>query len=335
MNLFLDTNVYLGFYKLSGDDLEELKKLTIAVRDGGTKLLLTQQTRDEFERNREKSIADSLDFLQKAKLPQSFPRLIQSYPEYEELRNGLRRYETLRDSLLVSARQEASTRSLHADLLIKDLWDQVTALERTDEAITAARSRVRLGNPPGKDGSLGDAVNWEILLTAVPDGEDLLVVSADSDFRSPLADGRLHGFLEDEWTEAKGSSIALYPSLSALFKDHYPTIRLASELERELAVAKLTGSDSFSSTHAAIADLGAHSDFTDSQVQAIADAAKSNSQIHWILGDRDVRQFYDALLEQRRAALSEESAAALDEQLRLASASAEDGSASTPQDLGW
>ena len=61
MNLFLDTNVYLGFYKLSGDDLEQLKKLVIAVRDQGTTLLLTEQTRDEFERNREKTAADSLD----------------------------------------------------------------------------------------------------------------------------------------------------------------------------------------------------------------------------------------------------------------------------------
>lgn len=333
MNLFLDTNVYLGFYKLSGDDLEELKKLAIGVRDGGTTLLLTQQTRDEFERNREKAITDSLDFLQKAKLPLSYPRLIQSYPDYQELRKTLQRYEVLRDSLLVRAREEAATHSLHADSLIKDLWDQVTALERTSEAVEAARSRVRLGNPPGKEGSLGDAVNWEILLTAVPEGEDLLIVSGDSDYRSPLNNDSLNGFLEAEWVESKKSNIALYPSLSALFKDHYPAIKLASELERELAVAKLTGSGSFSSTHAAVAGLAAHADFTDSQVQAMADAANHNSQVGWILADRDVREFYDRLLANHRSGLGEETAASLDELLRAAVAAVEQGQPPTLPNL--
>jgi hypothetical protein len=36
MELFLDTNVYLSFYKLSDDDLEELQKLAVAVRSEGT-----------------------------------------------------------------------------------------------------------------------------------------------------------------------------------------------------------------------------------------------------------------------------------------------------------
>jgi hypothetical protein len=39
MDLFLDTNIYLSFYKLSDDDLEELEKLKVAVGSGDTSSL--------------------------------------------------------------------------------------------------------------------------------------------------------------------------------------------------------------------------------------------------------------------------------------------------------
>lgn len=37
MNLFLDTNIYLNFYKFADDDLEELQKLTVAVKSENTR----------------------------------------------------------------------------------------------------------------------------------------------------------------------------------------------------------------------------------------------------------------------------------------------------------
>ena len=39
--------------------------------------------------------------------------------------------------------------------------------------------RTRLGNPPGKSESVGDAMNWETLLIAVPEGTELYLVSED------------------------------------------------------------------------------------------------------------------------------------------------------------
>jgi hypothetical protein len=114
MHLFLDTNVYLGFYKLTGDDLEELHKLVVAVRSGETILYLTQQVRDEFARNRERVIAESLRMVESAKLPSGFPRLLQNYAEYERLRKALGEYEQLRGSLLKVVREAAASKTLHA-----------------------------------------------------------------------------------------------------------------------------------------------------------------------------------------------------------------------------
>ena len=60
MNIFIDTNVYLSFYHLSSDDLEELKKLVVLAREGKVVLLLPEQVIDEFRRNRAAKIADAL-----------------------------------------------------------------------------------------------------------------------------------------------------------------------------------------------------------------------------------------------------------------------------------
>jgi predicted nucleic acid-binding protein len=50
--LFIDTNIFLSFYHLSGEDLEELNKLTVLLRKGEVALLLPEQVRDEFYRMR-------------------------------------------------------------------------------------------------------------------------------------------------------------------------------------------------------------------------------------------------------------------------------------------
>jgi hypothetical protein len=52
-----------------------------------------------------------------------------------------------------------------------------------------------VGNPPGKQGSLGDAINWEALLAEVPDGEDLYLIADDRDYLSVLNENKPKEFL--------------------------------------------------------------------------------------------------------------------------------------------
>ena len=53
MNLFIDTNIFLSFYYLSSDDLEELNKLAVLLQQSEVTLFLTNQVVEEFRRNRE------------------------------------------------------------------------------------------------------------------------------------------------------------------------------------------------------------------------------------------------------------------------------------------
>jgi len=161
------------------------------------------------------------------------------------------------------------------------------------------------GNPPGKDGSLGDAINWETLLKKMPN-QELFLITDDKDYISQVGDSRLAQFLTEEWEEHKTKEIHLYRKLSDFFRDKFPKIKLASEMEKELAISELTKSGKFQTTHNAIANLSKFTDFTTDELNAIVDAAISNSQIYWIAQDADVKAFMQGLLVGRESSIDSE-----------------------------
>jgi hypothetical protein len=295
VELFLDTNVYLSFYKLSEEDLEELQKLAVAVRSRDTNLYITDQVRDEFNRNREAVVAQSLKAFEDPKLPTGYPRLFLNYPEYEDLRDALSSFDQHRTALLKKVRQAAAEKDLHADKLINELFEIAQLIPMTPEIWAAAKMRSDLGNPPGKADSYGDAINWESLLARDLDGLDLMIVTADGDFISKLDSSLLAEVLRNEWTSRKKSSVSLYKNLTSLFRQNYPDIKLASELEKELAIDALIRSTNFQRTHTAIRGLEQYADFSADQAIALIDAAVNNDQIHLLFDDVDVYMFFTQL----------------------------------------
>jgi hypothetical protein len=73
----------LTFYHFSNEDLEELKKLIALINTDNIRLYIPEQTQNEFNRNREVKIADSLDKLRGTKLGNQFPMICHSYDEYD------------------------------------------------------------------------------------------------------------------------------------------------------------------------------------------------------------------------------------------------------------
>src|SRR5262249_38700643 len=112
------------------------------------------------------------------------------------------------------------------------------------------------GNPPGKNGSYGDAITWETLLAAdFPHGEGLHLITADSDYVSPLQPNTLQEVLLEEWKDEKWSRVRVYASLVSFFKARYPDIALSEHVAVEFAVRRLERSSSFAATHKAVRDL--------------------------------------------------------------------------------
>ncbi len=306
-NLFIDTNIFLSFYHLTGEDLEELKKLSALIEKDKVQLLLPTQVIIEFERNRDGKIADAIRHLRDQKLNFRFPQLSKEYAEYETLRGLQKNYEKTHSRLLEKIRKDVEARKLAADQLVKKLFQLGKELETTQDHIAAARLRMDLGNPPGKKGSLGDAINWEALLAADLDSDDLHFVTEDRDYFSPLNPDEFDSYLASEWEERGFTAeLIVYRKLSGFFKQEFPEIKLASEVDKDLLIAQLGASRSFAKTHSVVSELSQFSEFSVYQVDAILSTATSNNQVGWILDDEDVKAFVTSVVEGKEEKLNQE-----------------------------
>ena len=237
MNLFIDTNIYLAFYHYTSDDLEQLKKLAEALDNKEIRLIITRQVIDEFYRNREAKIADSLKSVKDQKPSDKFPGIFREYEEFEFLKKALNEYKEYKKQIMVKLMKDIADKNLKADLIIKNLFDKAEHMETDKEILLAAKNRMDIGNPPGKKGSYGDAINWETLIMRASNN-DLYFIARDKDYDSPMEGKNLmNDFLMVEWNEKKKSDIHYYNELSTFFKNEYPKIELTVEADTAPAYA--------------------------------------------------------------------------------------------------
>lgn len=173
--------------------------------------------------------------------------------------------------------------------------------------IAKARLRRDVGNPPGKDSSLGDQINWEYLLECVEDGVDLHVVFKDGDYQSAFRNGKPHQFLVDEWRTRENSDLILHKELKPFLNAQFEIIKLEVDREKAAAISRLTSSGSFAMTHLALAQLLPFVyALTNEDATALIRGGLDNDQIRWIATDSDVKSFYKDLLDTFEADLDGE-----------------------------
>lgn len=190
MNLFIDTNILLSFYHFTSEDLEELNKLVVLLKQKKVKLYLLEQIVDEFQRNRENKIMDALKQLQESRLKLELPQLCKDFEEYPTLKELQKEYEKQRSTSVDKIMKNVVEHTLKADKTIKDLFEKAKRLPTDDDQMAKARVRMEVGNPPWKNRSLGDAINWETLLKHVLVGENLYFVTSDKDYSSSVDQNR-------------------------------------------------------------------------------------------------------------------------------------------------
>lgn len=298
MKLFIDTNIFLDFFNYSGEDINELHKLAALMGEGKVNLLVPEQLCDEFLRNRDEKIAGPVTELRKASFKISVPAYCRSFDEFKELQEALKAASAAHAKLLARVNKEVADHALEADKLIYELFDKAQPIKFTPEIYSAALERFRVGNPPGKKKvTVGDEINWESIKTVCSKGEDLYVISIDGDYTSPMNETMPNEFLRREWKHFFDADLKFYRSLSAFFKDQFPTVKLASDVKINSFIEKLAGSGSFATTHAAVAKLSQISEFSIPQVEGLVDALELNSQVNWIAGDDDVFDFYTKIAD--------------------------------------
>jgi hypothetical protein len=277
--LFIDTNVYLSFYHFNNDDLGKLQAL-VDFRDAGKiSIIVNQQLRDEFNRNRESKINDALSMFVKPSVG-SVPRLFEQYKDRSaELRNLIKEANTLHAELIEQIKIDIQNQTLKADTTTKDIMGEIHKLQ-APAILTRAKKRIEVGNPPGKKGSLGDAYHWEFLLEQVPNERDLIIVSDDVDWKSPLNPQELSGFLSEEWKHKKKSDVKLYTSISEYFKGEHPDIKLSGEYNKDLWIESLQSSASFDSSRSILRRLLNMGNLSDEQKAKLVHIACANVQVY-------------------------------------------------------
>jgi predicted nucleic acid-binding protein len=292
MNVFLDTNILLDLYQLSGPDLDELKKLIKLAENRKIKIYITTQIEDEFWRNREGVLQESIKHFKETKAITKIPNIVRSYSEKAiDLKQAADKVNELVKEITKIVDQDSKSNQLKADSIINELFSKIKPEPFTNDIFLKAKRRKELGNPPGKANSIGDAVNWEWLLTVVPANSTLILLSADGDFESELLNGAPKEFLQREWLATNGGNLELYKNLPDFLRKYFPEIKLSDEIDKATAIERLERSSNFTVTHRAIAKLMQYDDFKDIEVIRILRAYTTNNQISWILGDEDVFSF--------------------------------------------
>ena len=242
---------------------------------------------------KEKIIAKSLGDFKGQKFSIKAPHFCQESDYLTELNSQLAQANTSHQNLLTELQEKISTKTLNADQLIASLLEKSINLEIPEPLVRAAQSRVSRQHPPGKQGSIGDAIHWETLLQHA-DTTSLKIVTGDADFASDLNTYKIRDVLEAEWIETKGlfSSISLFKSISSFFKKHYPDISLSDEIEKKSLIDQLEGSENFSTTHTVVAALNMFTYFTDAQIVRLFQILHHNTQVGWIGTDDDLQELF-------------------------------------------
>lgn len=289
-NLFLDANVYLSFYLFGKDDLEEMAKVVKLIGDEEITLHTNSHLRSEIMRNRETKIAEGLSSLKSISFSREYPHFFGDFAELAEIRSKLKEVSKLHSTLVDKARLEIDSRTLRADKLIDGLLSLGTNNIISEADVHKAGFRCELGEPPGKRGSIGDAIHWQSLLEKNLYYVDF--VTLDGDFSSPLDPSVTHPYLNQEWKTAHGGAVNLFRSLSDYFKVSFPSVVLSDEFEKDSLISRLQLSGSFSETHAIIAELASFISFTKAQIRGLFAALLENTQVGWIATDDDVKSFF-------------------------------------------
>jgi predicted nucleic acid-binding protein len=224
--LFIDANIYLEYFREnSSERLTPLKELVKLVEKDKITLLIPEQTKQEYYRNRRKIAENTRSVLVKqSKSHFVIPAILDK--DVSEIKHLNKEIDNLHESykkLIEKYDDNVKKEKTDADLLIRKLFEMGASLNEEKTIIEKAHFRYMKGNPPRKsDYSYGDAIIWETLLDkAIKD--NLILITKDSDYMEVYKDEYvINHFLYVEWKikSKNKSKVELFKSL-AEFINHF------------------------------------------------------------------------------------------------------------------
>ena len=316
MHIFIDANIFLSFYEASPDTLLELAKIAAVLKGRKAALWLPDQVKREFWKNREGSIGSALREFEKSSGLGAVPRLVSEDGEFRTIAKLASDLEKKKAEIISRVREQVKNEQTAADREVRMLFSLATEIDTSGSIFVEAQERALRQSPPGKQDRLGDRISWVALLRAVPASADLHVISADDDFSSEANPNEIKPYLAAEWTTKKHGTVKLWRRASQFLAAQVPGAATAIEIERTLMVESFEKSPSFARTHALIGEFPDLTHLSPALVDRLANAILTNSQIHWLRGDDDVKKFITQFLGEYSAKMESSTREELDKLLR-------------------
>ena len=177
---YIDTNVFLDFYQSSTDRLAVFEDILARAKN----VLLTQQTVDEFRRNRVARLMHLADGVKRGPHGQIHTTaVVQALP-------GFKDWVKARDATKAAALEIANELTSwvldeQSDVVLVAFEKLVSAAQTiatTSDFVSKARTRKLLGNPPTSPDkhTVGDELNWECILSWKT--SDIVIVTRDKTY---------------------------------------------------------------------------------------------------------------------------------------------------------
>ena len=263
--LFIDTNIYLDFYRIRNDVKGSFLEHIEAIKD---RLIVTDQVEMEFKKNRQSAIIEGMSELKKPQKIQ-VPGILQNEEAAAELQTNQSRIED-NVKILKSHLNEIFGNPFSNDKVYQVLQNLFNKRQDIDlyrghserySLQELAEKRFMLGYPPRKkkDTSMGDSINWEWLVyIAEKKKASIWIVSRDGDYgASHNNKGYLNDWLGEEFKARSNThqEIVLCPTLSVALKEFNIPVTVEEEAEeqriieeKETAASSFTVTDSVSLT---------------------------------------------------------------------------------------
>lgn len=186
--IFIDTNIYLDFYRISNNELN--KKILDKVLQNKDKIIGSFIVEMEFKKNRERIMLDLINKSTNESV--SHPTFIRDRQIVKTMKKKEKELKTQNRKLkkhIVDLIEKPSKDAIYKD--INQLFNLDTDIYLKDdidiynEIENKAKKRFLLGYPPrkAKDISMGDAINWEwVIACANKKRADIAIVSRDCDY---------------------------------------------------------------------------------------------------------------------------------------------------------
>lgn len=202
--IFIDTNIVLDFYRINNK--KSIKEILKEIMKYKKYFISTKQSKDEFLRNRDRTIRDFVEELKRQNYNVHANNIIATLDTYDEYANSIEKAN--KNTKIIVSKVNELIENPEIDLIYKIYLNlnEVT-YERTDAIVESAMKRKMIGNPPTSNKyTCGDEIIWESILEYC--NEDLIIVSRDSTFVDN------YNFLNMEFNEKKGKKLKVVDTIS-------------------------------------------------------------------------------------------------------------------------